>query len=52
MTSHGAGSSGIYRVLTVALLQRLKMEALIPAAIDSEVRSVIMFLNVQSIAPI
>jgi hypothetical protein len=32
-------------VLTVALLELLKMEALIPAPADCEVRSVIKFLN-------
>ena len=52
MTSHDAYTSGTFRVLTVASLQRLKMEALIPASADCEVRSVIKFLNVQSIAPI
>ena len=34
----------------VPLLQQLKMEALIPAPIDSKVQSVIKFLNAQSIA--
>ena len=38
------------RGLTIASLQQLKMEALIPAPTDSEVRSVIKFLNSQSIA--
>ena len=38
-------------VLIVASLQRLKMEALIPTPADCEVRSVIKFLNAQSIAP-
>ena len=38
------------RVLTVALLQQLKMEALIPAPADCEVWSVVKFLNAQSIA--
>jgi hypothetical protein len=33
-------------------LQLLKMKALIPAPADCEVRSVIKFLNAQSIAPI
>ena len=47
-----ACTSGTSRVLTVASLQQLKMEALIPAPADCEVRSVIKFLNVQSIAPI
>ena len=35
----------ISRVFTVALLQRLKMEALIPAPADCEVRSSIKFLK-------
>ena len=52
MTSHDACTSGTSRVLTVAWLQRLKMEALIPAPGDCEVESVIKFLNAQSIAPI
>ena len=39
-------------VITVASLQRLKMEALIPTPADCELRSVIKFLNAQSIAPI
>ena len=49
MTSHDARTSGTFRVLTVASLQRLKLEALIPAPADCEVRSVIKFLNAQSI---
>ena len=52
MTSHVACTSGTSRVLTVASLKRLKMEALSPAPIDYEVRSVIKVLNAQSIAPI
>ena len=52
MTSHDSCTSGISRVLTVASLQRLRMETLIPAPADCEVRSVIKFLNSQSIAPI
>ena len=40
------------RVLTVTLLQWLKMGALIPAPADCEVQSMIKFLNAQSIAPI
>ena len=52
MTSHDACSSETSRVLTVASLQRLKMEALIPAPAHCEVRSVIKFLNAQSIAPV
>ena len=39
MTSHGA------RVLTVASLQQLKMEALILTPADCEVRSLVKFLN-------
>ena len=38
------------QVLTVTSLQRLKMEALIPAPAGCEVCSVIKFLNAQSIA--
>ena len=45
-------ASGTSRVLTVALLQRFKVEALILAPADCEVRSVIKFLNTQSIASI
>ena len=45
MTSHDAWTSGTYRVLTVASLQRLKVEALIPDPADCEVWSVIKFLN-------
>ena len=37
MTSYDACNSGTSRVLTVASLQRLKMEALIPAPADCEV---------------
>ena len=43
MTSHDTCTSGTFRVLTVASLQRLKMEALIPAPSDYEVRSMIKF---------
>ena len=43
MMSHDACTSETSRVLTVASLQRLKMEALIPAPVDCEVRSVIKF---------
>ena len=50
--SHDAFTSGTSRVLTVILLQRLKMEVLIPSPADCEVRCVIKFLNAQSIAPI
>ena len=52
MTSHDACTSGTSRVPTVASLAILKMEALIPAPADCEVRSLIKFLNAQSIAPI
>ena len=45
MTSHEACTSGTSLVLTVASLQRLKLEALIPAPADCEVRSVIQFLK-------
>ena len=48
-TSHDACTSGISRDLRVASLQRLKMEALIPAPVDCEVRSVIKFVKAQSI---
>ena len=51
MRSHDACTSGTSRVLTVASLQRLKMEALIRAPADCEVLSVIKFFNAQSIAP-
>ena len=49
MTSRDACISRTSRVLAVASLQRLKMEALIPAPAHCEVRSVIKFLNAQSI---
>ena len=52
MISHEACTSGTFRVLTVASLQRLKMEALIPAPADCEMRSVIKILNEKSMAPI
>ena len=45
-------TSGTFWVLTVASLQRLKMESLIPAPADSEVQSVLKFLDAQSIVPI
>ena len=51
-TSHGACTSGTSRALTVASLQRLRMEALIPAPANCEVRSVIKFLNAKIITPI
>ena len=50
MTSHGACNSGSSLVLTIASLQRLKMEALIPTPADREVWSVIKFLNAQCTA--
>ena len=52
MTSHDACTSKTSRILTLASLQRLNMEALIPAPADCEVWSVIKFLNAQSTAPI
>ena len=52
MTSHDSCISGTSRDITVASLQRLKMEALIPAPADCKVRSVIKFSNTQSIAGI
>ena len=52
MTSHETFTSGTSRILTVASLQRLKMEALNPALADCEVWSMIKILNAQSIAPI
>ena len=52
MTSHDACTSGTSQVLTVASLQRLKLEAVIPEPADCDVRSVINFLIAQSIAPI
>ena len=52
LISHDACTSGTSRVLTVASLQRLIMEALIPAPADCEVRSMIKLLNAVSIAPI
>ena len=52
MISHDACISGTSRVLTVASLQRLKLEALTPALADFEVRSVIKCLDAQRIASI
>ena len=52
MTSQDICTSGTSRVLTVASLQRLKMEALIPAPTECEVQFLIKFLNAQSIASI
>ena len=48
MTSHESCTSGTSRDPKVASLQRLKMEPLIPAPADCEVRSVIMFSKAQS----
>ena len=45
MTLNDAFTSGTSRVLAVATLQRLKLEALIPAPTDCEVWSVIKFLK-------
>ena len=50
--SHDSCSTGTFRVLTLASLQRMKLEALIPAPSDGEVRSIIKFLNAESIVPI
>ena len=51
--SHDASTScRTSRVLKVASLEQLKTEALIPAPAYCEVRSVIKFLNAQSLAPI
>ena len=52
MTALDACTSGTSRVLIIAYLQRLEMEALIPAPADCKVRSMIKFLNEQNIAPI
>ena len=52
MMLHDTCTSGTSQVLTVALLQRFKMEALISAPGDCEVRSAMKFLNALSIAPI
>ena len=52
MTSHDACTSGTSIVLTVASLQRSKVEALISAPVDCEVWSGIKFLNAQRIASI
>ena len=52
MMSHYTCTSGTFQVLTVALLQRLKMEVLILSPANCEVQSMIKFLNAQSIAPI
>ena len=49
MTSYDACTSGTSRVIKVTSLQRLKVEALILAPADCEVRFVINFLNAQSI---
>ena len=50
MKLHEACTTGTSLGLTVASLQRLKMQALISAPADCEVRSVMKFLNAQSIA--
>ena len=52
MTSYDACTSRISQVLPIASLQRLKIEALIPAPANCEVQCEIKFLNTQSIAPI
>ena len=52
MTLYDARINGTSGVLTVPSLQRLKVEALIPAPTDCEFRSEIKFLNLQSIAPL
>ena len=52
MNSHDACTNGASRVLTAVSFQRWKLEALIPAPADCEVRSVIKCLYAQSIAPI
>ena len=52
MTVHNACTSGTSRVFTVESLQLLKMEAPISTPANSEVRSIIKFLNALSIAPI
>ena len=49
MTSHDGWASGTSQVLTVASLEQLKMEALIPAPANCEVWSVIKFLNAQNV---
>ena len=49
---HDTYISRTSRVLTVGSLQRLKMKTLIPASTDCEMRSMIKFLNAQSITPI
>ena len=52
MMSHDACTSGTFQFLTVASLQRFKIEALIPAPASREMLSVIKFLNAQNLAPI
>ena len=47
MMSYDACTSRAFRVLRVASLQRLKMEAIIRAPADCEVRSGIKFLNAE-----
>ena len=48
MKSHEVYTIGTSRVLTVASLQRLKIQAHIPAPANGEVQSVIKFLNAKS----
>ena len=50
LTSHDACTSRTSRILRVALLQQLKIEAFIPAPIVCEVQCMRKFLNAQSIA--
>ena len=50
VTSHDAFSTGTSRVFRVASVQRLKVEALIPAPTNCEMHSVMKFLNAQSTA--
>ena len=52
MTSHDACNSGTSWVLTIASLQRFKMEAVIPAPVGCEVRYMVKFYNAQGIPPI
>ncbi|KAJ4443640.1 hypothetical protein ANN_05314 [Periplaneta americana] len=52
MSWHGTCTSGTSRVLSVASLHWLKMDAPIPAPAECEVWSIIKFLNAQGIAPI
>ena len=52
MMKHDACTSGTSRVPTEASLQWFKVESLIPAPADCEVRFLIKILNAQSVAPI